>query len=315
LSWESHEREESRLGKNVIATPVGAVLMRHLTAARVEDHLHHLDKRGAVPASVNHVRAKLRTIFFQSEEGGHLLGPNPITETRPRRVPKRVQPTLRTEEIPLVLEQVPDDWRAFTTTAIYAGLRKGELCGPLALDGLRATPSPASRPKNPAALLTVCRRPKQRRFLLRSTPGISLRERRLQSEPPGDRTQDPRFKRPGRLVARGGRDSQALATTGQVDGEDSIGHQDLAGVPLWFADRLLTVREVAAFLRVSTRTVYTLLRPGPPGARPSDERHPREAGRSHCPYALKSQVSRETRGVPRSPRPHALRRRESADRP
>jgi len=32
----------------------------------------------------------------------------------------------------------------------------------------------------------------------------------------------------------------------------------LADFPLQFADRLLTVREVAAFLRVSTRTVYTL---------------------------------------------------------
>jgi len=32
----------------------------------------------------------------------------------------------------------------------------------------------------------------------------------------------------------------------------------LASFPLWFADRLLTVREVAAFLSVSTRTVYVL---------------------------------------------------------
>jgi integrase len=28
-----------------------------------------------------------------------------------------------------VLEHVPEPWRAFTVTAIYAGLRKGELCG------------------------------------------------------------------------------------------------------------------------------------------------------------------------------------------
>ena len=36
-------------------------------------------------------------------------------------------------------------------------------------------------------------------------------------------------------------------------------HQGLAGFPLSFAaPLLLTVREVAAFLRVSTRTVYTL---------------------------------------------------------
>src|SRR5207237_450247 len=33
-----------------------------------------------------------------------------------------------------------------------------------------------------------------------------------ESEPRGDRTHDPRLKRPGRLVGRGGRDSQVLAT-------------------------------------------------------------------------------------------------------
>jgi len=38
--------------------------------------------------------------------------------------------------------------------------------------------------------------------------------------------------------------------------------QDLAPVTLSFADRLLTVREVAGFLRVSTRTVYELCEKG-----------------------------------------------------
>src|SRR6266850_2377445 len=60
----------------------------------------------------------------------------------------------------------------------------------------------------------------------------------------------------------GGRDSQAVATTGQISGRDSTGHQDLAPVTLSFADRLLTVREVAGFLRVSTRTGYELCEKG-----------------------------------------------------
>ena len=64
------------------------------------------------------------------------------------------------------------------------------------------------------------------------------------------------------LVAPGGRDSQAVATTGQISGRDSTGHQDLAPVTLSFADRLLTVREVAGFLRVSTRTGYELCEKG-----------------------------------------------------
>jgi excisionase family DNA binding protein len=89
--------------------------------------------------------------------------------------------------------------------------------------------------------------------------GVSGREtNRLQGEPPGNRTQDPRLKRTRPLVAPGGRASQAVATTGQAPGDDSTRQQGLAGFPLSFAAPLLTVREVAAFLRVSTRTVYAM---------------------------------------------------------
>jgi len=125
----SHEREQSRLRKNVIATRLGEVPVRHLTSARVDDHLHELERAGAAPASVNHVRAKLRTVFFKARKAGLWAGPNPILETEARRVSKRVHPTLKAEEIAQLLEFVPSEWRSFTATAIFAGLRKGELCG------------------------------------------------------------------------------------------------------------------------------------------------------------------------------------------
>jgi integrase len=125
----SHDREQSRLRKNVIATRLGAVPVRHLTSARVDDHLHELERAGAAPASVNHVRAKLRTVFFKAKKAGLWAGPNPILETESRSVPKRVHPTLKADEIALLLSCVPSAWRAFTATAIFAGLRKGKLCG------------------------------------------------------------------------------------------------------------------------------------------------------------------------------------------
>jgi integrase len=125
----SRSREESRLRKNVVRTALGAVPVRRLTSARVEDHLHELERAGAAPASVNHIRAKLRTVFFKAGKAGLWSEPNPITETEPRRVPKTVHPTLKLEEIPRVLGHVSPLWRGFTATAIYAGLRKGELCG------------------------------------------------------------------------------------------------------------------------------------------------------------------------------------------
>ena len=49
----------------------------------------------------------------------------------------------------------------------------------------------------------------------------------LQSEPRGDRTHDPRLKRPGQLAARGGKDSQAVATARHSRDDDSTRHHDL----------------------------------------------------------------------------------------
>jgi len=56
--------------RRAAATPLGVVPVRHLTAARVDDHLHELERAGAAPASVNHVRAKLRTVFFKARKAG-----------------------------------------------------------------------------------------------------------------------------------------------------------------------------------------------------------------------------------------------------
>jgi len=51
----SRSREQSRLRKNVVRTALGAVPVRRLTSARVEDHLHALERGGAAPASLNHI--------------------------------------------------------------------------------------------------------------------------------------------------------------------------------------------------------------------------------------------------------------------
>src|SRR5438067_7982927 len=106
----SGSREESRPRKTVVRTALGAVPVRRLTSARVEDHFHALERAGAAPASVNHIRAKLRTVFFKARKAGLWIGPNPITETESRRVPKRTHPTLKMDEIPLVLAHISPLW-------------------------------------------------------------------------------------------------------------------------------------------------------------------------------------------------------------
>src|SRR5256885_14731959 len=94
----SRSREQSRLGKNVVRAALGAVPVRPLTPARGEDHLHALERAGAAPASLNHIRAKLRTVLFKARKAGLWMGPNPIIETEPGRGSERGAPTLKLEE-------------------------------------------------------------------------------------------------------------------------------------------------------------------------------------------------------------------------
>jgi integrase len=58
-----------------------------------------------------------------------IAGPNPLDEVRIWKVPKRKPDFLRLHEVPLVLPAVRSTWRPLFATAIYAGLRKGELLG------------------------------------------------------------------------------------------------------------------------------------------------------------------------------------------
>ena len=128
------------------------------------------------------------------------------------------------------------------------------------LDAFAGVPAVARiGPKNPAPFADSLLTKTPRALPPPQHPQDSPSENRaFQSEPRGDRTHDPRLKRPVPLVGRGGKPSQVVANIGQIATGDSTRHQDLAPFALSFADRLLTAREVAAFLRVSTRTVYAL---------------------------------------------------------
>ena len=68
----------------------------------------------------------------------------------------------------------------------------------------------------------------------------------------------PRLKRPDRNVGPDGKDSQVLAIARQNIGRRFQRQHVLAGFRKPFADSLLMLREVAVYLRVSTRTVYAL---------------------------------------------------------
>src|SRR5258708_5181052 len=58
-----------------------------------------------------------------------MAGPNPIDDVKVWKVPKRKPDFLRSHEVAPVLANVPSKWRPLVATAIYTGLRKGELFG------------------------------------------------------------------------------------------------------------------------------------------------------------------------------------------
>ena len=69
------------------------------------------------------------TAFNCAKRAGRWEGPNPAKEVQRRRAPKGKPEFLRLREVPLVLQAVSKRWQPLFATAIYTGLRKGELLG------------------------------------------------------------------------------------------------------------------------------------------------------------------------------------------
>jgi integrase len=78
---------------------------------------------------VNHLRGYLSQAFNTAKKTGRYTGLNPIPAVAKRRVPRRLPDFLRAEEVSAVLQELSMRWQPLFATAVYAGLRKGELAG------------------------------------------------------------------------------------------------------------------------------------------------------------------------------------------
>ncbi len=92
------------------------------------------------------------TAFNCAKRAGRWEGPNPAKEVQRRRAPKGKPEFLRLREVPLVLQAVSKRWQPLFATAIYTGLRKGELLGLCKSDvdfstGLITVPMPEENDK------------------------------------------------------------------------------------------------------------------------------------------------------------------------
>lgn len=129
-STVSRVRETSRMQRHVLPYSIAATEMRHLTGADIDERLREMEAAGFAPASVEHVRRKLRAVINAARKAGRWKGASPLAgEDAPeaRRIPKTHRHTLTAEEVPLVLQEIAPQWRAVAATAIYTGMRKGEV--------------------------------------------------------------------------------------------------------------------------------------------------------------------------------------------
>ena len=124
---KSAARERSRVEKHLIKHAIGARRVSELTPAIFDSRLREMEDADASPASLNKLRAIAHAVFEQAIAVGKWRGANPISNVPTRTVPRRIYETLSLHEVPLVIDAAGPTWRNLIATAIYLGLRKGEL--------------------------------------------------------------------------------------------------------------------------------------------------------------------------------------------
>jgi len=79
------------------------------------------------PESLNHLRAAVHRVFAFLTRRGAWKGANPAVAVPRFKVPKRLPRYLRPDEVLLVLAALDARWRGIFATAVYLGLRRGEV--------------------------------------------------------------------------------------------------------------------------------------------------------------------------------------------
>jgi integrase len=122
-------KEEHRFRRFFETSELAALPVAALTSGRLELFLQRWTREGMAPASVNKLRAMVRTAWNRARKAGLLHGENPCADVELRKVPKRAPAFLEPHEVQVVLAELSPTDRPIIATAVYAGLRKGELFG------------------------------------------------------------------------------------------------------------------------------------------------------------------------------------------
>lgn len=117
---------DRRAAEKHLRPSLGALMLSEVTAARIDEALSAAADALA-PKSLNNLRGFAQTVFSKAIQRGLWKGANPADAVPRRKVPKRAPSYLKAEEVGLVLAQVPAEWRCLFATAVYTGMRRGEL--------------------------------------------------------------------------------------------------------------------------------------------------------------------------------------------
>jgi integrase len=114
--------------KHIIGSKLGGRRLVDVRSGHVEAFL---EEKAADFSSetLNHLRGYLGRAFNVAIRTQRFTGSNPVSKVPKRKIPRKLPDYLRPEEVVPVLANVPSRWRCLFATALYTGMRKGELLG------------------------------------------------------------------------------------------------------------------------------------------------------------------------------------------
>jgi excisionase family DNA binding protein len=107
---------------------LGGLLLTEVTPPRIEGLMVRVDRK-LKAKSVNMLRGVIHRMFNLAIRRGLWNGLNPATRVERRKAIKRLPEYLRFDEVPRLIEHLPPQWRPLYATAVYTGMRQGELLG------------------------------------------------------------------------------------------------------------------------------------------------------------------------------------------
>jgi integrase len=112
--------------KHLVGSGLGALRLVEVTAGDIEAFLEEKSRELAAE-TLNHLRGYVGRAFTMARRAKRFVGANPIGDVPKRKAPRRLPDFLRPAEAVAVLEKLPPKWKCLFATAIYSGMRKGEL--------------------------------------------------------------------------------------------------------------------------------------------------------------------------------------------